>query len=109
MYKPCDDSNFDSDNKNCIEAEYRDIFRICSDHGEHLPGGVITQQEIRIALKDLKNKKATVFDKVQNEHLRHGGSTVERFLSVLFNLIVRNGCIPEKWKLGIIEIGRAHV
>ena len=63
---------------------------------------MISSDEICFAVKQLKTRKAPGWDKVQNEHIIHGGPSLLYFISKLFNAILRNEQIPSAWKLSII-------
>ena len=62
----------------------------CLDHE-------ITEQEIRQAVKKLKNKKPPLADKITNEMIK---TSLESFMPVyikLFNLILQSGKMPDIW------------
>jgi hypothetical protein len=64
--------------------------------------GKITENEVLLAAKYMKNGKAPGYDMVVNEYIK---STMHLFLPLyveLFNRILDNGVIPECWTLGII-------
>ena len=63
---------------------------------------MISSDEICFAVKQLKTRKAPGWDKVQNEHIIHGGPSLLYYISKLFNAILRNEQIPSAWKLSII-------
>ncbi|CAG2255097.1 unnamed protein product [Mytilus edulis] len=102
LYQPKDSDNFDNEFKCSIESVYKDIIKTCGVEGGYLPGGLITEQEVSKLIGQLKYRKAAGHDRVQNEHLRHGGRPVVKCITVLCNLIVRLGRIPKNWKLGLL-------
>jgi hypothetical protein len=69
---------------------------------EMLLDGSITEDEIKRAINNLKNGKASGDDGVLNEYLK---STLNELMSIyikLFSIIFDSGKIPENWNSGII-------
>ncbi|XP_072906368.1 uncharacterized protein [Hemitrygon akajei] len=64
--------------------------------------GEITKQEIRKALKNLKNGKAAGEDNIPAEALKEGGEVMVDHLHILLNLIWRTGEIPSDWKKDLL-------
>nr|KAG5710457.1 hypothetical protein BaRGS_022275 [Batillaria attramentaria] len=62
----------------------------------------ITKQEIRKALKSLKNGKAAGEDNIPAEALKEGGEAIVDQLHVLLNLVWTTGEIPSDWKKGLL-------
>ena len=62
-----------------------------------------TKNEIRNAIKSLKNNKATGVDLILNEHLKILSHIISPILVDLFNLVFDTGIIPESWTLGMIQ------
>ena len=60
------------------------------------------ESEVLDIIKQLKRRKAAGYDKIQHEHLLHGGSVVVKNLTALFNKIIRVGRIPNDWKFGLL-------
>ena len=56
-----------------------------------------TENEIRNAIKSLKNNKATGVDLILNEHLKILSHIISPILVDLFNLVFDTGIIPESW------------
>ncbi|VDI17291.1 Hypothetical predicted protein [Mytilus galloprovincialis] len=102
IYQPKDENNFDNDFKCSIESTYNEIIKTCGVEGEYLPGGLITEKEVTELIGQLKYRKAAGHDRVQNEHLRHGGISVVKCVTAIFNIIVKQGRIPQNWKLGLL-------
>ena len=57
-------------------------------------GGIITEAEISDIVKLLKRRKAGGHDRIQHEHLLHGGKYVIKVITKLFNHVVKKGRIP---------------
>ena len=62
----------------------------------------ITETEIRIAVKNLKNNKSHGPDNILNEHLKATINTLAPVYVKLFNIIFDTGIVPESWTLGDI-------
>ena len=61
-----------------------------------------TKKELLDCVKKLKNNKASSFDRVNNEMLKAGISTLSDPLLLLFNTILKNDIYPSSWKLDIL-------
>ena len=61
-----------------------------------------TIEEIRKAIKRLRNNRAAGTDNIQAELLKYGGEVVEQKLGYLISLIWKEERIPEEWNNGII-------
>jgi len=62
----------------------------------------ITSVEILDCIKNLKNNKATGDDLVLNEYIKSSANIFINVYVKLFNVILNNGIIPEKWFCGTI-------
>ena len=62
----------------------------------------ISLEEVRSALRTLKNNKAAGADDIQPELLKYGGKTLEMELLHLFNRIWKQERIPYDWGQGVI-------
>jgi hypothetical protein len=62
----------------------------------------ITEDEILCAVKNLKNNKASGYDNIVNEHIKHTIHMMMPIYCKLFNLILNTGKIPNSWSEGII-------
>lgn len=58
----------------------------------------ISREEIRAALKRMKNRKCPGEDKITCEMLKLGEEVIERPLQILLNKCLLEGNIPEPWK-----------
>jgi len=62
----------------------------------------VTEQEIRQAVKKLKNKKSPLVDKIRNKMIKASlGSLVPIYIK-LFNFILQSGKMPDIWCQGLI-------
>ena len=61
----------------------------------------ITEQEIRQAVKKLKNKKSPFVDKIRNEMIKASLESLMPVFIKLFNLILRSGKMPDMWCEGL--------
>ncbi|KAL9982766.1 hypothetical protein ACROYT_G004864 [Oculina patagonica] len=62
----------------------------------------INEQEIRQAVKKLKNKKSPFADKIRNEMIKASLGSLMPVYIKLFNLILRSGHMPDVWCQGLI-------
>ena len=62
----------------------------------------ITRKEINNAICGLKNNKASSFDSILNEMLKHSQPFILECLYKLFNYILSHGEYPKKWSFGIL-------
>ena len=63
----------------------------------------ITEQEIRQAVKKLKNKKSPFADKIRNEMIKASLESLMPVYIKLFNLILQSGKMPDIWCQGLIS------
>ena len=64
--------------------------------------GKIQESEIRKAISNLKNNKASAEDKLCNEMFKCGGYYLTKAIQKLFNIVFESGKIPQKWNTGLI-------
>ena len=69
---------------------------------EHL-NSPFSEEEILSGAAKLKNGKASGFDSVLNECLKHGRHALSRPVQKLFNLIRQSGCYPNDWSFNILS------
>ena len=62
----------------------------------------ITEQEIRQAVKKLKNEKSPFLDKIRNEMIKASLESLMPVYIKLFNLILQSGKMPDIWCQGLI-------
>ena len=77
------------------------VIEKCDSHNEEL-NGVITPQELKSVMKNLKNGKAAGPDMIYNELIKFGGDLFHNALLHLYNHILSSGLYPHNWKLSII-------
>ena len=63
---------------------------------------IITEQEIRQAVKKLKNEKSPFVDKIRNEMIKASLESLMPVYIKLFNLILQSGKMPDIWCQGLI-------
>ena len=61
-----------------------------------------TEQEVKEAIKSLKNGKSPGEDMVLNEFVKESANHILPFYTNLFNTVLMSGEIPETWTTGII-------
>lgn len=64
--------------------------------------GEISEEEIRNAIKKLKNNKAAGIDQIQAETLKADIGLSVNILRDLLNKIMRDEVLPAEWKQGVI-------
>ena len=62
----------------------------------------ITDEELRVAISGLKNRKACGHDNVTAEMLKASGNIAVTFFTQLFNKIFSEGVYPEQWSRSVI-------
>ena len=62
----------------------------------------ITEQEIRQAVKKLKNEKSPLVDKIRSEMIKASLESLKPVYIKLFNLILQSGKMPDIWCQGLI-------
>ena len=68
----------------------------------HMMNSQITEKEIILAIKKLKNKKSPGYDGYCSELLKCSSDFLIKPLQKLFNLILESGIYPEMWNISII-------
>ena len=61
-----------------------------------------TEEEVRAAIRSLKNYKSPGMDGISPEMLKGGGDTVVKWMCNLCNQVWESGDVPEDWKNGTI-------
>ena len=97
LYKFFKDVNFDENIENC--ASNTTSTQTLNEQ-INVP---FTENEIRNAIKGLKNNKANGIDMILNEHLKILSHIISPILVGLFNLVFDTGIVPETWTLGMIQ------
>ena len=62
----------------------------------------ITEDEVKKAIRKLKNQKASGYDCVMPEMLKLSGNTAVPFLTRCFNKVFTDGTYPEEWTRAVI-------
>lgn len=74
-----------------------------NDQLENILNGPISENEVKIAISNLKNNKAAGIDNILNEYLKNIPSEFIPTLCKLFNIVLDSGIVPENWLVGIIK------
>ena len=64
----------------------------------------ITDKEVLLAVRNLKNNKSTGLDGIKNEMLKNSQTYLLPCIVKLFNLILSAGVYPQYWKMGYIKL-----
>ena len=64
----------------------------------------ITEEEIRKAVKSLKNNKSSGVDLIMNEHIKYSFElpSMQQLYVKLFNIVFDTGIVPKAWSVGKI-------
>ena len=81
-------------NKRYVKGEFQVMF--------HELNIMLSEQEIRVAINQLKLGKSCGPDNVINELFRYGVDALLPYLLKLYNTVFDSGCFPEKWTDGFI-------
>ena len=77
-----------------VEPHQKDPFDELNAH--------FTENELKKALKNLKNNKSTGADEILNEQIKNSFPKMKNVFLKLFNIILETGCFPEEWAVGLI-------
>ncbi|MEW8548196.1 MAG: reverse transcriptase family protein, partial [Candidatus Thiodiazotropha sp.] len=87
---------------NSSEPDFDDSdYRI--DDDDDILNSSISDSEIRMAVRQLKNGKAPGFDGILNEYIKHSCELLMPFYLKLFNTIFESGIFPDSWLEGKIR------
>ncbi|MES9883122.1 MAG: reverse transcriptase family protein [Sedimenticola sp.] len=103
VYSPLECEYFDTDFKHYIENEVHKLKgrnNTMVNSPELNP--TLTSEQIEKYTRTLNLGKAASFDRIFNEHLRHGGTALHLMLAKLFNQIIRKRKFPCMCKRGLI-------
>ena len=92
--------------KNVDQTRKKELDEIILQNANHYKTELdnpISANELDLALKDLKNNKASSFDKITNEILKTCGKIYKNASLHLFNLIGRVCLYPSMWKRDILH------
>ena len=79
-----------------------DFDQISPENINNILNSPITEDEILCAVKNLKNNKASGYDNIVDEHIKHTIHMMMPIYCKLFYLILNTGKIPNSWSEGII-------
>jgi len=84
------------------EGDQFDINRIQNRKANALLDKNFTKEEILVGIKQLKNGKSRGVDEIYNEYIKYSAHKMLDVWVKLFNRILHEGKIPEKWLIGLI-------
>lgn len=85
-----------------IQSQSRRIPKVENQGSEEIPD--ISIDELRTALREMKNNKTPGDDDIAIEAIKKGGNTILLKLCQLFNACLLNGVTPSQWDRAIIII-----
>ena len=62
-----------------------------------------TLQEVKNAIRKLKNNKACGIDQITNELLKAAPENLVLLITNFFNLVMLYGKVPEEWTIAIVK------
>ena len=90
-----------------LNAQPEDEFNVGMSSTYYSPNPILdqnfTEEEIKRAIRHLKNNKSCGIDELLNEYLINSTSEYIKLFTKLFNVILKCGIIPEEWSIGIIK------
>ena len=85
-----------------MEEQYAHLKSDSINNDNYLPGGPITNDDVKNVIKQLKRRKAPGDDGITNEHIIFEEKDVVSILTKVFNSLIKCGRIPALWKRGLI-------
>ena len=64
---------------------------------------MISENEINLAAKKLKNNKSSAYDMIKNEMIKSAFPFLSKSITHAFNMILSTGKFPKSWKEGIVS------
>ena len=64
---------------------------------------LITEEEIRKVVAELKNDKSPGIDGITNEYTKYSIDKIASVLTAIFDLVLKAGIFPRAWLIGIIK------
>ena len=95
----------DADDDHGNDVNSGNLPRMEQDFGDvHIPDldDDITEQEVRNAIRRLKNNKASGLDQISAEFLKTAETIITPFLTKLFNHLYESGTFPAEWCKSVI-------
>ena len=102
LYAPLSGERFDFEFSSTIDTEYDLLKRDNALDNGNLPGGIVTPDDVKLAIRGLKLRKTPGEDDITNEHIIYGGAPIVECLTNLYNAVILVGKIPPFWKRGLI-------
>lgn len=96
---PSENSKFDQQYKETVDAEVKVLKETVSDVENYIP---LTELEVTEAINGMKNNKAPDSSGIASEHLKYGCEFITPILTKLFNLVLQSGKIPTIFKGGTL-------
>ena len=87
--------------KKVAKSEPQVEFTYTNDLANNL-NAQISNEEIKIAVKNLKTRKSAYSGRIKNEMIKVSLPELWKMLSYLFNLILKTGILPQLWCEGLI-------
>lgn len=102
VFQPNSYSNFGFNNSNIEETIIQQ--RLSEPYQLDLPIKKFTKNDVNIAISKLKSKKAPGYDLITNKVIKELPEVAIRFITQLFNAVMRLGFFPPQWKVAEIKM-----
>ena len=89
--------DLNKDEIKCIQTRFEE------DQNSNGLSNPIRKDEVKKAMKHLKNNKACGRDELINEFFKVSQNKMIDIYSKLFNLVLFSGIVPEAWTIGVIK------
>ncbi|MES9884793.1 MAG: reverse transcriptase family protein, partial [Sedimenticola sp.] len=102
IYRPKQNEQFNDEFGTEIENKFKSLKQHTNNTCCPIMDAEVTEPELIPLIQSLKTKKAPGWDKLQNEHIRHGGHVLVKQIARLFTAVLKLEQIPAAWKRGVI-------
>ena len=104
LYEEGPNEHYDDEFKEeiIVEVQRIEAEMLESTSSNYLSGGPITLKDIEQILKSMSNNKASGYDRVSAEHLKHSGLVAKSMITWLVNGMISHHSIPDSLKKGLI-------
>lgn len=103
-FKDSNDKRFDTKHKKEIINEVSKFINKSLDNNSNRENFKFDKNDLDIVLKQLKSKSSPGNDNITNKHLINLSDNFKDLILILFNETLKQGKIPENWKLSTITM-----
>ena len=102
VYTPQSNPTFDEKHKEAVLIKFQKYLIESKDYFCEIMDGLVTEEELTGAIKELKMGKAAGPDLATNEHIIYGGPLLVAYILHLFRIMVEREALPASMKKGIL-------